>query len=672
MHTELVATAGFRGPVATAMPPQELIRHAHARSAAYGLRAQDVVEAAPLAGADLRTALQRNQTLAAHALPVMETLFAQIAGTRSMVLLTDPQGVILHAVGDDDFVARADRVALRPGGVWSEERKGTNAIGTALTSGQAVQVHAGQHYLRAHQFLTCACVPILDPQGVALGALDVSGDHRGQSPHTMALVRMSAQMVENHLWSKVHEDAVCLRFHARPEFLGTLMEGLAAFTPEGRFLSANRSGQFQLGMSLQALQAYTFASLFGMEMASVLAHCRRAAPGLLSLRLPSGVSVMAEVGYRPASARWTVPNAGVPRPAEVPTAAPRPARLSGLRYLNTGDAQLAHVIERVTKLLGRGIATLILGETGTGKELLARAMHHDGPRRQGPFVAVNCAAIPESLIECELFGYEEGAFTGARRKGSAGKIVQAHGGTLFLDEIGDMPLSMQARLLRVLQERSVVPLGGARAVEVDVNVVCATHRNLREMMAAGTFRQDLYYRLNGLVVRLPALRERTDLSVIVERMLRTLPEDGPSGGHPAQPLRVAPDVMALLQGYGWPGNLRQLANVLRTAALMAEGEAPEGEIRRHHLPEDFLEDCLTPAPQETVAATQLGVAPLGAAQPEGAAVQRLVSVTAGALEQALATHGGNVSAAARALGVSRNTVYRYLRTAGSATRFDGA
>ena len=216
MHTELVATAGFRGPVATAMPPQELIRHAHARSAAYGLRAQDVVEAAPLAGADLRTALQRNQTLAAHALPVMETLFAQIAGTRSMVLLTDPQGVILHAVGDDDFVARADRVALRPGGVWSEERKGTNAIGTALTSGQAVQVHAGQHYLRAHQFLTCACVPILDPQGVALGALDVSGDHRGQSPHTMALVRMSAQMVENHLWSKVHEDAVCLRFHARP------------------------------------------------------------------------------------------------------------------------------------------------------------------------------------------------------------------------------------------------------------------------------------------------------------------------------------------------------------------------------------------------------------------------------------------------------------------------
>lgn len=212
MHLEQAALAA----------PQDLIPRAHARSAAYGLRAQDVMDAMPLARADLQCTLQRNQLLADHALPVMETLYHQIAGTHSMVLLTDPEGVILHALGDDDFVARADRVALRPGGVWTEERKGTNAIGTALALGQGVQVHAGQHYLRANQFLTCSCVPILDPQGRALGALDVSGDHRSQSKHTMALVRMSAQMVENHLWNQVHADAVRLHFHARPEFLGTL------------------------------------------------------------------------------------------------------------------------------------------------------------------------------------------------------------------------------------------------------------------------------------------------------------------------------------------------------------------------------------------------------------------------------------------------------------------
>ncbi|MFN9474528.1 sigma-54-dependent Fis family transcriptional regulator [Acidovorax sp.] len=622
MHLEQAALAA----------PQDLIPRAHARSAAYGLRTQDVLDAMPMARADLQCTLQRNRLLADHALPVMETLYHQIAGTHSMVLLTDPEGVILHALGDDDFVARADRVALRPGGVWTEERKGTNAIGTALALGQAVQVHAGQHYLRANQFLTCSCVPILDPQGRALGALDVSGDHRSQSKHTMALVRMSAQMVENHLWNQVHEDAVRLHFHARPEFLGTLVEGLAAFTPDGRFLSANRSGQFQLGLSHSALQAHTFGSLFGVDLGQVLDQYRRAPGALLTLRLPGGVTVKARPEHRPQAERLWIssPATSVRAPARSPA-------LSGLRYLNTGDPALALAIDRVTKLLGRGIATLIQGETGTGKELLARAIHHDGPRRQAPFVAVNCASIPESLIESELFGYEEGAFTGARRKGSPGKIVQAHGGTLFLDEIGDMPLALQARLLRVLQERSVAPLGGTRQVEVDIHVVCATHRNLRAMMADGSFRQDLYYRLNGLVVRLPALRERSDLSAIVQRILQSGTESA------APPLPVCPEVMALFARCAWPGNLRQLTNVLRTAALMAEGDTA---IRREHLPEDFLEDC------------EEAVSPAVAAAP---ATQPLQAITAAAIAQALVAQGVTVSAVARALGVSRNTVYRHLR-----------
>ncbi|MBB6558274.1 transcriptional regulator of acetoin/glycerol metabolism [Acidovorax soli] len=630
MHLEPTALAA----------PRDLIPHAHARSAAFGLRAQDTLDAMPLASADLRCALQRNRVLTDHALPVMETLYHQIAGTHSMVLLTDPEGVILHALGDDDFVARADRVALRPGGVWTEERKGTNAIGTALALGQAVQVHAGQHYLRANQFLTCSCVPILDPQGRALGAIDVSGDHRSQSKHTMALVRMSAQMVENHLWNQVHEDAVRLHFHARPEFLGTLVEGLAAFTPDGRFLSANRSGQFQLGLSHSALQAHTFGSLFGVDLGQVLDQCRRAPGALLTLRLPGGVTVVARPEHRPQAERlWIAADAAEPVRAPARPAA-RPGGLSGLRYLNTGDPALAQAIERVTKLLGRGIATLIQGETGTGKELLARAIHHDGPRRQAPFVAVNCASIPESLIESELFGYEEGAFTGARRKGSPGKIVQAHGGTLFLDEIGDMPLALQARLLRVLQERSVAPLGGTRQIEVDIQLVCATHRNLRAMMAEGSFRQDLYYRLNGLVVRLPALRERSDLAAIVQRILQSAADAG------TPPLPVAPEVMALFARCAWPGNLRQLTNVLRTAALMAEGDTA---IRREHLPEDFLEEC-----EAAAAVPAAADAPAPAAQP-------LQAITAAAIAQALAAQGGNVSAVARALGVSRNTVYRHLR-----------
>ncbi len=684
------------------LPSARVIAESHERSRSFGLQRHASADLQPLAPDALAWAVARNDALCAHALPVMETLSAQIAGTQSMVLLTDAQGVVLHALGDEEFLGRAHRVALRPGGTWSERSKGTNAIGTALALGDAVQVNGDEHFLAANQFLTCSCAPICDPLGQVIGALDVSGDRHQQSAHTLALVRMSARMVENHLFGKVYEDAVRLRFHARPEFLGTLVEGLAAFTPEGRFLAANRSGQFQLGMSANALQAQTFPSLFGMPMSALLAHARGAMPRPLQLALPGGVVVNAMVEFRPKGAAalgWMVQgrDEDVSAPAPVAPAsatarealqrpvAPVPAggpRLSGLRYLDTGDAQLAQVIDRVSRVLGSDVPMLILGETGTGKELLARAIHQDGPRARGPFVAVNCASIPETLIEAELFGYEEGAFTGARRKGSVGKIAQAHGGTLFLDEIGDMPLAMQARLLRVLQERTVAPLGSARQIPVDVHVLCATHRNLRDMMARGGFRDDLYYRLNGLVVRLPALRERSDLRVIVQRLLQAQDrERAAEGSTPGwqrprrtAPLRISSRAMELFLRHRWPGNLRQLSNALRTAALMA-GDADQIDIG--HLPEDLFDEVLPAAASAApVPAGDLGDAVSGASAWEGepcppgrsaahqsapAAVRSWDETVEEALRHALSVHGGNVSAVARALGVSRNTVYRRLK-----------
>ena len=682
------------------------IQHAHERSAAFGLRRDAEADFAPLQPDALAWTVARNEALCVHARPVMETLSAQIAGTQSMVLLTDATGVVLHALGDDEILGRASRVALRPGATWSERSKGTNAIGTALALGEALQVHGSEHYLQANHFLTCSCAPIHDPQDHIIGALDVSGDHRGRSPHTMALVRMSAQMVENHLFGKVFEEAVLLRFHAREEFLGTLVEGLAAFTPDGRFLAANRSGQFQLGLSATSLQAHTFSSLFGMPMSALLLHARATVPDRLSLWLHGGVAVVAQVEFRSRHAGLVTPLAGGSRQAPASSAAQRsqgarlqpsppsgerPAgagRLSSLRYLDTGDAQLAQVIDRVTRVLGRDVPTMILGETGTGKELLAQAIHHDGPRAGQPFVAVNCASVPESLMEAELFGYEEGAFTGARRKGSPGKIVQAHGGTLFLDEIGDMPLAMQARLLRVLQERTVVPLGSTRQIPVDVQVLCATHRNLREMMARGLFRDDLYYRLNGLVMRLPALRERSDLLVIVQRLLQALERGSESrpgnleGRQPparTTPLRLSARAMQCLLAHRWPGNLRQLSNALRTAALMA-GDAEAIDI--DHLPEDLFDDegwgqASSDARQGSGSGSGRHLDPGGVVHPPAgeppqagpgtlravppAAVQSWEDTADAALRHALAVHAGNVSAVARALGVSRNTVYRRVR-----------
>jgi transcriptional regulator of acetoin/glycerol metabolism len=605
------------------------IASSHRRSQHYGLRADRRPDFDPLSVSALSALVEQNRMLYSHALPAMETLYQQIANTHNSVLLTDARGVILHSLGDADFLEKANRVALTPGVDWSEESKGTNAIGTAIAEQTATTVHAEQHYLTANHFLTCSAAPIADHHGEVIGVLDVSGDRRSFHRHTMALVRMSALMIENQLFAAAFEDAITLHFHTRPEFIGTLMEGIASFTPGGRFLAANRNGLFQLGLSMPALQAHTFSSLFELPLSSLYDHYRSAAPGLLDLCMHNGVRVRGRAELRLAHGMRLL-NDAPPRALPQPEARRQRSRLQAL---DTGDARLAQAIAKVGKVLGQGVPILVMGETGTGKEWLAQAIHQDSPRAHGPFVAVNCASIPEALIESELFGYEEGAFTGARRKGATGRIMQANGGTLFLDEIGDMPLALQARLLRVLEERKVTPLGGARPLAVDVELVCATNRDLRKRIADGLFREDLYYRLNGLVVKLPPLRERSDLDAIVSAML----------ANGARRRRVADNVMRLFHRHAWPGNLRQLASLLRTASLMA-GE--ENEIGLHHLSDDFLED--------------LDAASANPA-PNAAPDARLHELALSAILRTLDAHGGNVSAAARALGVSRNTIYRKLR-----------
>ena len=650
----LVPASGKAKPQTHGMVPaicsSTMLDESRQRSASYGLSETARPDFSPIGRSDLSLLVEQNRVLHTHALPVMETLYEQIINTHNMVVLTDANGMIVDALGDDDFLEKANRVALQPGVNWSEEGRGTNAIGTAIAEKKPTLVHASQHYLVANHFLTCSAAPIFSHQGNLVGVLDVTGDQRSFHQHTMALVRMSAQMIENQLFSAAFDDSITLHFHSRPEFIGTLMEGIASFTPGGRFLSASRSGLVQLGLPLPALQAHTFSSLFGMPISALFDHYRTASPSLLTMCLHNGVRVHARAEMRRSSMVFQNMSHAQPEPAaQARPAAPvggadrnaTPRRLSSLRYLNTGDTQMQRLIDKVGKVLGRDISILITGETGTGKDLLAQAIHNDSPRAGGPFVAVNCASIPETLIESELFGYEDGAFTGARKKGSVGKIQQANGGTLFLDEIGDMPVSLQARLLRVLQERVVLPLGSTKSIPVNVAVICATNRNLRDMIARSAFREDLYYRLNGLVVKLPPLRERTDLEIVVNRLLASESE--------GQPRKVSAEVMRMFKQHNWPGNFRQLSNLLRTAVVML-GDDDE-EIGTDHLPDDFLEDLNAVLHQEKADNVARVVSQMST----------LEDVEATVITRSLKAHGGNVSATARALGVSRNTIYRKMQ-----------
>ncbi|KVO45009.1 sigma-54-dependent Fis family transcriptional regulator [Burkholderia ubonensis] len=618
----------------------DLLTQAHVRSTAVGLRTNDLPDFSPLSGVALRELISTHHSLYTHARPVMENLHAQIADTQSLVLLTDPDGVILHSIGDADFIEKANRVALCPGVSWAEGARGTNAIGTALASGQALAVHGAEHFLRANRILTCSCAPIVDPFGRTLGALDVSGDPRGFSSHTLALVRMSAQLIENQLFANQCAQALRVRFHAHEECVDSLFAGLVALGPDGGLIAANRSAQFQLGAPLDALQHQGCDALFGMSFGLLAQQAARAPGATFRLTLASGVRVLARCEFADAQKTAVAVTPAAPSVARAPATDPDAITFA---TLDTGDARMAAVLERVAKIRGRDLPLLILGQTGTGKEWLARALHHASPRADGPFVAVNCAALPDSLIEAELFGYEDGAFTGARKRGSPGKIAQADGGTLFLDEIGDMPLAQQVRLMRVLQERAVMPLGGARAVPVDVRVVCATHRDLRAMIADGTFREDLFYRINGLAVTLPPLATRTDLPALVERILARLARSEP------MPRRIAPDVLDAFTRHRWPGNLRQMTNVLRTAGMLADDEA---EIALAHLPDDFWLDC--DAAHDAPEASATPAKPLRQAA-------TLQDHQTAVIDAVLARHRGNVSATARELGLARNTVYRHLR-----------
>jgi len=571
----------------------------------------------------------------------MNCVYSHIAGTQSMVILSDADGTILHALGDQDFMSKAQRVALQPGVSWREDISGTNAIGTALIEKNPVFVMGGEHYFEQNAFLNCSASPILDPHGSIIGVLDLSGDHRQPQEHTMALVRMSALMIENRLFNAGFAADITIRFHTRPEFIGTLWEGIAVFSPDGKLLAINRTGAFQLGLDEQQAAGTEFESLFELSLPKFLDIARRALSSKSILVLKNGLRLLknglrlhakADPGMHTLATAVSMPGLMQERPAATEKTK---TEMTALDRLDTGDGVLRLALQRARKALGHDIPVLIEGETGTGKELLAKAIHESGQRRQGAFVAINCASIPEGLIESELFGHEEGAFTGARRRGAVGRIQQAHGGTLFLDEVGEMPLPLQARLLRVIQEREIVPLGSNKRIEVDIAIIAATNQRLRERVQQGLFREDLYYRLNGLRLSLPPLRERTDLPALIERILHD--DLG------RKDVVLQPEVLDLMRRHPWRGNVRQLFNVLRSALVFMEDRT----LGTAHLPEDFLEELT-----DGVESQQPVEQPADASWSE---------TEAALIRQALAAHRGNMAAAARQLGISRATIYRKSR-----------
>jgi transcriptional regulator of acetoin/glycerol metabolism len=594
----------------------------------------------------LKELQQRMGELLPVARAEMESLYEQIAGSGFAVILSDTQGAVLSTITDPALQREFRQAGLSLGALWDERHEGTNGIGTCLEEGGPVTVHREEHFRGYNLSLSCSAAPILDPHGVVMGVLDAStvnsSDSRLIQRHTMALVNMSANLIAR--WNFLNEfgESWILRFHSRPEFVGLLHEALVAVDGSGNILAVNESALLQLGCSTRKMLIGQSIEKFFQFDFGALDH--------RSKFEPSAIWPVRDLAHgRRFFAVVRAPLRNTARPLELSApnqtrAAPEAAPRERAQQHVVEDAQMRKNLAAGRQLFAKQVPILLLGATGTGKEAFAKALHRGGLWFDKPFVTVNCAAIPESLIESELFGYTRGAFTGAVKEGRVGKILQSNGGTLFLDEIGDMPLMLQTRLLRVIEEREVVPLGSDQATPVNLHVISATHRDIRQMIHSGEFREDLYYRLNGITLQLPLLRDRGDKADLI----RILLQEENSGQDSTE---IADDAFRKLLDYSWPGNIRQLRNALRTAAALCR----DGIIRLSNLPQEILDTETRAMPPATVNGA-MGAAAAASSLPSAA----LRDAECAALLRELERMRWNISRTAQALGISRNTLYRKI------------
>ncbi|MCP1627000.1 sigma-54-dependent Fis family transcriptional regulator [Pseudomonas nitroreducens] len=560
--------------------------------------------------------LAGNRLLLDAAIPELDYL-QQRQGHDGVIILANADATILSVEGARERMQSKGLADIVQGACWSEASRGTNALGTALVEKRATQIDCGEHFLDRLSRFSCTSVPIEGPQGTLLGVLDMTREGPLSGPReSLSLLSLAVFQIEARLFAVSHPGQVVIAFHYRRQYLDSAWQGLLALGLDGKVLAVSGQACQLLGAHRESLVGRRSEDFLGLRGDQLLGRLYQGGVG--SLQTPKG-----ELFYKTLQA--PLRSHAVP----VSARAPRPAAGPELEALAGSHPRYARALRMARQGLVNELPVLLLGETGSGKEVVARALHQASARSDKPFVAVNCAAIPEGLIESELFGYRDGAFTGSRRGGMVGRLQQAHGGTLFLDEIGDMPLALQARLLRVLQERKVAPLGAGEEQDIDVALICATHRDLKRQVEEKHFREDLYYRVNGISVKLPALRERDDLAELAASLLARL-------GAPK--VKLSAELLGLLREYHWPGNIRQLEMVLRTAlAMREEGET---ELSLDHLPDSTLDELAA-----------------GERPQSGSIRENELEL----IRQALERHQGNVSAAADALGISRATLYRKLK-----------
>lgn len=584
---------------------------------------------------DLLIKREESERLYSVAISHMKQLYESLKGKGCVLILTDPKGVILDIFGDKRMNSLAESLDVVPGADNSEQVIGTTAPGISLMRRIPVRVHAQEHYCQLYHNWSCSAAPIFDSQGNLLGSLDVSNaDPYNHPPLMLELVKMTVKAIEMEFnFRELHK-----QYNRSVFFLGSVVEELSEpivfFDDKDNIRHLNREAQALIGVSGK--------DVLGVKGDTVLVNFNKAKQDIkkglqwteLQFVTPSGpVGVEAHLRQILGKNKTPMGILGSLKKKEVVNTNEKTTRYTFDDFVFR-NSNVAAVIRQASVIATTDFTVLIEGESGTGKEILAQAIHHSSPRKNKPFVAINSAALPSELIQSELFGYEQGAFTGANRNGKAGKFELASGGTLFLDEIGDMPLEAQANLLRVLQEQSISRIGGSRPIPIDVRVIAATNKDLKEQAKAGLFREDLYYRLAVINLSIPPLRQRPeDLDVLLDFLV----ERCPKSHLPFTKIRFSEETMKILKNYSWPGNVRELENIIISVISTLE----DGVVYPHHLPPRMISD--SGLPEVSGKTTDLREAE-----------RKLITAV-------LYENEGNILQAAKALNISRATLYRKIR-----------
>lgn len=626
---------------------RDVIAESWKRSKAYGINPFVEDFSVRLGKDELDKKYKEFTPLLNTAKPFMDSLYKIVKDTDFIIRLTDRDGYVLEHIGEEKIVSMYSSLGLCDGYNIREEINGTNALGIALITGEPIQVLGGEHYIQQYHKLTSSACPIKDKNGQILGVLSITGNYELVHPHTLGMVVAAAEAIEKEIKLEERNRELKLINERFYQITESIFEGIIRIDSTGSIVSINRFARKLLSFKEEDIIGKDFKYILSSdnrgEIIKGISTCRKYEEEEIYFKTRTGRKKTCIANVTPIkSINGKELDGAVITLREVKMVHSLVNKIVGANakftfndILGNSDS-IRQAIKMASISANTNTTILLQGESGTGKEMFAQAIHNESDRRDYPFVFLNCGAIPRELVSSELFGYIEGAFTGAKRGGHPGKFELADGGTIFLDEIGDMPLDAQVSLLRVLEDRKIVRVGGHDVISIDVRVIAATNKDLSEEVELGNFRKDLFYRINVMTINTPSLRERKeDIRIFIDYFL-----DKFSKSIGKNLKGVGQSFYKGMVNYNWPGNVRELQNVIQTVVNVAENNSvlTYKNIPSYIRPKELSEDSNSKRPLLT-----------------------LDEIEKSAILKTIQELNGNIAAAAKVLGIGRSTMYRKMK-----------